>query len=188
MAAHHIGQALDIEAGTNPHLQGDRAKAIDAVLDHLASKGKFPHPQRLRQRFVDWDAIEKSPDQAAPLAIEMHAKLTSISEAFRTFLKEILDKQKAKKPLDPDEQKIFNQCLTAFNRATIEKISKQGVFDLSVLIAVLLLTHGFRWGAEFASSETRGPSKDQHHFQLRTFPKPFKTPKCVEQWQKKRKA
>lgn len=188
MAAHHVGQALDIEAETNPHLLGTAANAIDAVLDHLASKGRFPYPQRLRDRFIDWKAIEINPNQAATLAIEMHAKLTSISEAFRTFLKEILDKQKAKEPLDPVEQKIFKQCQTVFKAATLKKYSEQGIFDLSVLIAVLLLTHGFRWGAEFASRKEDDhlvPSKDQHHFQLRTFPKPFKTPKCVEQWQKK---
>jgi hypothetical protein len=45
---------------------------------------------------------------------------------------------------------------------------------------MVLVQNGLRYGGEFKES------KDQHHFQVRKWP--FKPPKCVDQWQKKKAA
>jgi len=181
MGPHHVGLAVDINPSSNPHLQGASALTIDAVLDHLAGKGKFPHPHRLSKPFIDYALIDREPDQAAAHAIEMWNNLMLISEAFKAFLKECLAKTKAKQPLDADVKPLFDRCVKTFGgQKKLELLAVQGVFDLNLALIVALVTNGLRYGGEFAES------KDQHHFQIRNWP--FKPPKCLEQWQKKKAA
>ncbi|MFF4879503.1 hypothetical protein [Micromonospora sp. NPDC000668] len=179
MGPHHVGLAVDINASTNPHLKGDAAKTIDAVVDHLASKGKFSGDHRLSKPFIDFTLIDRNPDQAVERAIEMWLKLVSISGAFQGFLKECFDKKKNKQPLDPDMQKLFDRCLKTFGgQQKLERLAAQGVYDLNLVLVVALVKNGMRYGGEF------GESKDQHHLQVRNWP--FKPPPCVEQWNKKK--
>jgi hypothetical protein len=181
MGPHHVGLAVDINASTNPHLKGEPAKTIDAVLDHLASKGKFSGDQRLSKQFVDYDAIDRQPDKAVELAVGMWYKSASISAAFKAFLTECLDKQKNKQPLDPDVQKLFDRCAKTFGKQ-LERYATQGIYDLDLVLVVALVKGGMRYGGEFRES------KDQHHFQVREFSRswPYRPPKCLEQWLKKK--
>lgn len=178
MGPHHVGLAVDINHAANPHLKGASATTIDAVLDHLASKGKFSGDQRLSKPFVDYNLIDREPHKAVEHAVGMWIKSMTISEAFKAFLKECLDKKKKKQPLDPDPkrpdvQNLFDRCVKTFGAQKLETFATKGVFDLELALVVALIKGGgMQYGGEF------GHSKDQHHFQVRNWNRLFKAPKC----------
>jgi hypothetical protein len=178
MGPHHVGLAVDINYITNPHLKGASTKAIDAVLDHLASKGKFSGDQRLSKPFVDYSLIDREPDKAVEHAVGMWIKSMTISEAFKAFLKECHDKINKKQPLDPDPKKpdvqnLYDRCKKTLGKEKLNTYATKGIFDLELALVVALIKGGgMRYGGEFKHS------KDEHHFEVRNWHRLFKPPKC----------
>lgn len=184
MGPHYPGLAVDINASTNEHLQGNRAKAIDAVLDHLTATAGFSASLRISKPIADPFEIQRHPDKAMEIGTEIWTGLSAISGAFTGFLKDNLDKYKAKQTLDPEVKKLLDQAVAAYGSvAKLEAVAKQGTFDLNLVVIVALVvgTNGqMLYGGQFAES------KDQHHFQVSNWNRNFKQPKCVEDWIKKK--
>jgi hypothetical protein len=181
MSPHAVGYAVDIKAKTNEHLKGGRAKAIDAVLDHLQAAGTFPHAHRLTKPFIDYAAIEREPDRALELAMGMWTSLMAISVAFKGFLEANLPTRAAKQPLAPDVAALLERCVRAFGLGTLERVAKQGLYDEHLALVVALVRAGARYGGEFRES------KDEHHFEVRDWQRKFKAPRCIEEWKLKRR-
>jgi len=83
LSNHSLGQALDFDPSTNPHLVGNPATAIDKVLAWLQSKGKAG-PERVKMSLLTICAETEAE------AEQNYRKMKAISDALQRFLQEWL--------------------------------------------------------------------------------------------------
>jgi hypothetical protein len=179
LSPHALGYATDIKPVTNEHLKGKRADAIDAVLAFLQSQGQFPAGLRVAAAIIDYSAIDKEvdhPTNQIAMALGVWAKLATISQAFREFIKANFDlaKHQKKQPLTPTIDALINECIRQFGIGDLERILKNGLYDEHIMLVVAMIRAGARYGGEFKGT------KDQHHFEVRNWQLKFKRPTCID--------
>jgi hypothetical protein len=177
LSLHGLGLATDVDPAENEHLKGDRAAAIDAVLDYLSSVKKFGYDYRVLQRFIDYKYLADHPSEAGQAAWEMWKKLSRISDAFRTFITENLPKYQKKQPLDPAVETLMIECIKRFGEEKLKLIGTRGLYQEHLALVWAMITAGARYGGEFHT-------KDQHHFEVRDWHD--NPPSCLAKPKKRR--
>jgi hypothetical protein len=135
LSNHALGRAIDIDARTNPHIQGTDAKKIDEVLTHLNVEAGFS------KAFLS-DDLSGMPHAEA---LVLYLKMTAISNAIQAFLKkhlttwEKLTRQKKNDAIDmlleSEPYVHVGKLVDGLGGLAKAKIARdEGIFTMSALI------------------------------------------------------
>jgi hypothetical protein len=195
LSNHALGRAVDIDPGTNPHIQGTDAKLVDEVLIFLKVPWRFSEP------FLTKNLSQLPEAEAATLQM----KMTAISNAIQGFLKkhlttwEALTQQKAdldkklrhwnespkSRPSDDEIATVtaqrdgVNRDLQAPTYFYVEKLVKglggikkarvakeKGLITISVLVFMAFKRAGAILNLSERSGDEYKTAKDTMHFEV----------------------